>query len=169
MTCIYSNLAATLGTPTEAGTLLGNYAQILGALHAAAPQAEIVMFNIYNPLAVVPGLSGSDLLLTQYVNPAIAQLAASFSARVADTFDAINHNPSSALTSETASVCALTWMCSSYVNIHPTDLGYEAMDGALQDALYCGHGRAQTFLATVVSDSAALGVCGRSAGRSANR
>lgn len=110
-------------------TVLINYADILTQLKAAAPQAQLVVFNIYNPYALA--ITGSDALLMTYVNPAIETLAASFGAKVADAFTAINL----AYSSETASVCAMTWMCTSYTNIHPTDLGYEALAGALQDAL----------------------------------
>ncbi len=112
-------------------TVLGNYAYILGALKAAAPQAQLVVFNLYNPLALTT--PGSDQLLTQYVNPAISQLAAAFGAQVADAFTAMNHSAGSP--AEAAFVCSRTWMCSwTPGNIHPTDLGYKQMAIALLQA-----------------------------------
>ena len=88
-------------------TVLGNYAYILGALKAAAPQAQLVVFNLYNPLAL--SVPGSDALLTQVVNPAISQLAAAFGASVADAFTVMNHSAGSP--AETAFVCTRTWEC----------------------------------------------------------
>jgi lysophospholipase L1-like esterase len=119
--CIASKLPA----------VLGNYAYILGALKAAAPHAQLVVFNLYNPLALT--VPGSDQLLTQYVNPAISQLAAAFGASVADAFTAMNHSEGSP--AETAFVCSRTWECSwTPGNIHPTDLGYRQMAIALLQA-----------------------------------
>ena len=84
--CIAGGLPATLST------LISNYTVILGTLHAAAPQARLVVFNLYNPLAVA--LPGSDQLIAA-VNDAIGQLAAAFGAPVADAFSAINHKAGS--------------------------------------------------------------------------
>ncbi|MBI1378895.1 MAG: hypothetical protein GC157_15665 [Frankiales bacterium] len=120
-TCISGKLPA----------VLGNYAYILGALKAAAPRAQLVVFNLYNPLALTT--PGSDALLTQYVNPAITQLAAGFGAKVADAFTVMNHRAGSP--AEAAFVCSRTWMCSwTPGNIHPTDLGYQQMAIALLHA-----------------------------------
>lgn len=125
VTCISGELPA----------VFANYADILGQIKAAAPQAKLVLFNIYNPYALA--LPGSDGLLIGLVNPLIDQLAAVYGASVADAFTAINHNPNPIYGgSEFASVCALTWMCTfTPPNIHPTDLGYAAMEEALQAAL----------------------------------
>jgi lysophospholipase L1-like esterase len=123
-TCIASKLQA----------VLTSYAYILGALKSAAPQAQLVVFNLYNPLALT--MPGSDQLLTEYVNPAISQLAAAFGAKVADAFTAMNHGAGSP--AEAAFVCTRTWMCTWDLpkgNIHPTDLGYKQMAIALLHAV----------------------------------
>jgi lysophospholipase L1-like esterase len=121
--CIATNLPGTLSS------LIGNYTTILSKLHAAAPKAKLVVFDLYNPLAVA--LPGSDQLL-EAVNSALAQLAAGFGASVADAFGAINQKPDSLL--ERALVCVRTWECSSYRDIHPTSLGYWQLAFALQRA-----------------------------------
>jgi lysophospholipase L1-like esterase len=121
--CLGSGLPATLAT------LAGNYATILVALKTAAPQAQLVVFNLYNPLVLA--LPGSDQLLAG-VNQEIAQIAASFGATVADAFSAINHKAGSP--AEPDFVCSRTWECSSYQNIHPDDLGYKQMAIALLHA-----------------------------------
>ncbi len=122
--CIAGGLPATLST------LISNYTVILGTLHAAAPQARLVVFNLYNPLAVA--LPGSDQLIAA-VNDAIGQLAAAFGAPVADAFSAINHKAGSP--AEGVFVCLRTWECSSYQNVHPNSRGYFQMAIALLRAV----------------------------------
>ena len=115
--------------PQTIANLTYNYAVILGALKTAAPQAQFVVFNLYNPLASV--FPGSDELLS-VVNDAIAGVAASYGASVADAFSAINHVVGSP--SERDFICTRTWECSSYQDSHPTDLGYQEMAIALLHA-----------------------------------
>lgn len=123
--CVKAQLPRTLGT------LLWNYSTILRALRWAAPHAQLVVFNIYDPYANTQ----LDSLLRTVINPAISLVAVLHGARVADAFRAINYN--SNYSTEQASVCALTWMCTfNPPNIHPTDLGYEAMAGALEKAVH---------------------------------
>jgi len=124
LSCIQASLPATLAQ------LLGNYAQILTALRTAAPQAQLVLFNLYNPLAV--SVPGSDQLLTG-VNTLIDNLASAYGAQVADAFGVMNHAAGSP--AERAFLCSRTWECSSYQNIHPTDLGYQQLAVALLHAL----------------------------------
>lgn len=131
MGCLQAQLPATLHT------LASNYLVILGALHKAAPHARLVVFNLYNPLAL--SLPGSDALITEYVNPTIAQVAAEFgratgaSVSIADAFSVMNHSTGSP--AETAFVCTRTWECTTYANIHPTTLGYKQMAIALLHAV----------------------------------
>lgn len=121
LTCIAGKLPA----------VFHNYASIVSQLRAAAPQARMVLFNIYNPYALT--IPGSDALLTTFVNPAIARLAASSGASVADAFAAINDTAGSR--AEATNVCSLTWMCAfAPPNIHPTDSGYEKLAVALKAA-----------------------------------
>jgi lysophospholipase L1-like esterase len=124
-TCI----AARVGSPTQAGTLLGNYAQILAALRQAAPNAQLVVFNFYNPEAIA--VPGSDALLAP-INAAIRQLAGAFDASVADAFRVINHRAGSP--AEDTFVCHRTWMCTAYAAIHPNQLGYHQLAIALVHA-----------------------------------
>lgn len=121
--CVEATLPATLHD------LQVNYAAILTALRAAAPSAQLVLFNLYNPLVLA--LPGSDQLLAP-VNTLIDGLAGAFGAQVADAFGVMNHAAGSP--AERAFVCTRTWECSSYQNIHPTDLGYQQMAIALLHA-----------------------------------
>lgn len=122
--CIVAKLPATLGA------LATNYGSALAHLTALAPTARLVLFNIYNPLAL--SLPASDALIGA-VNTVISQLAATFHASVADAYTAINHEAGSP--AEPAFVCSRTWECTTYKNIHPTDLGYRALTIALLHAL----------------------------------
>ena len=118
------------GLPTTMGTMAANYGRLVGTLHALAPNAKIVLFNFYNPLAL--SIPGSDAL-AQGASTVVDQVAAAFGASVADAFGAINHVAGSP--SERAFLCARTWECTSYTNIHPTDLGYQALAIALLHAV----------------------------------
>ena len=110
--------------------MAGRYGQIVGTLRALAPQAQFVLFNFYNPLALT--FPGSDQLAAA-ASGVVDQVAAAFGASVADAFGAINHVAGSP--SEKAFLCARTWECTRYANIHPTDLGYRALAVALLHAL----------------------------------
>jgi lysophospholipase L1-like esterase len=116
--------------PTALQTLATNYGILLANLRALAPGAQLVLFNFYNPLALT--LPGSDQLVAA-ANTVVDQLAAAFHASVADAFGAINHVAGSP--SEKAFVCTRTWECTSYANIHPTDLGYRQLAVALLHAV----------------------------------
>ncbi|MHB1490904.1 MAG: SGNH/GDSL hydrolase family protein [Cellulomonas sp.] len=124
-------LEACLGTglPATISTIATNYVTLLGTVKKLAPEARVVMFNLYNPLALT--LPGSDQLVG-VVNQALAGVAARAGAQVADAFRAINVTAGS--TVEKASVCLLTWECTSYANVHPNTLGYSALTWALIDA-----------------------------------
>jgi lysophospholipase L1-like esterase len=87
------------------------------------------VFNLYNPLAVM--LPGSDALLA-VVNQTLAGIADVFHAGLADAFTAINLSAGSP--AEPALICARTWECTAFHNIHPTDIGYRAMAVALLHA-----------------------------------
>jgi lysophospholipase L1-like esterase len=117
------------GLPATLATLAHNYGVILTSLQALAPDAQIIVFNFYNPLAEV--LAGSDALLA-VVNQTLAGIATAFHAGLADAFTAINLSAGSP--AEPALICARTWECTSFHNIHPTDIGYRAMAVALLHA-----------------------------------
>ncbi len=120
----------TAGVPATLATIASNYGRLLAQLTALAPNARIVLFNYYNPLAIT--LPGSDALTT-VASSVVDQLAARFHASVADAFTAINHSAGSP--AERAFLCSRTWECTSFANIHPTDLGYRALAVALLHAL----------------------------------
>lgn len=113
--CIANGLGPVLQT---IGTNLNH---ILSQLRAAAPRAEIIVMEYYNPLYV---LSPNTDAFVPAFKATIAAAAESSGARLADTFPVINHNPD--FVTEFASVCGLTGMCSPPPggDIHPNDAGY---------------------------------------------
>ncbi|TWP37041.1 SGNH/GDSL hydrolase family protein [Leekyejoonella antrihumi] len=124
LTCIETGLPGTLST------MATNLGRILATVHQLAPNAQIALFNLYNPLALA--LPGSDALIA-VVNQQLAKLATAYDARLVNAFGAINIKAGSF--AEKISVCVLTWECTSKPNIHPTTLGYFALTGALARAV----------------------------------
>lgn len=115
--------------------------KVLGELHAAAPQAEIVVLNYYDPFlaAWLTGPSGQALAtqsvdLQKALNDIIAGAAASVGAPVADVAGAF-HGTDWTMVSlpgvgevprNVATICQLTWMC-LLTDIHANDGGYAVM------------------------------------------
>jgi lysophospholipase L1-like esterase len=116
--------------PHALATLGINYGRLVAHLALLAPTAKIVLFNYYNPLALT--VPGSDSLAAA-ASDVVDQLAATFHASAADAFTAINHDAGSP--AERAFLCARTWECTSFKDIHPTDLGYRALTIALLHAV----------------------------------
>jgi lysophospholipase L1-like esterase len=87
----------------------------LGRLRAAAPDAEIVMLQYYNPLGLIDAATDGPVLL---LNQVIGSAAAAYRARVADAFPAFNGVP------QPAGLCTLTLMCTAESDIHASDAGY---------------------------------------------
>jgi lysophospholipase L1-like esterase len=112
--CVTGHLPALLN---KVGT---NLATIVATLHAASPTSEIIVLDLYNPLAV--SIPASDLFAT-YIDTTIKAAATSQGARVADVFPVFN--PSGP--AEIPTLCVLTAICTSLHDTHPTDLGYAAM------------------------------------------
>lgn len=98
---------------TTVGT---NMNLILGALRAAAPSAEIIVMEYYNPFAV---LDPSTNTIVQRLNGVLADAAAGIGGRVADAFTPFNLAPI-----EPGTLCALTLFCTSLNDVHASDLGY---------------------------------------------
>ncbi|TME44588.1 MAG: SGNH/GDSL hydrolase family protein [Chloroflexi bacterium] len=94
-----------------------NMGAILTALRAAAPSAEIIVMEFYNPYAfAVPGSNTSAELL----NSVLASDAALARGRVADAF-----TPFNLASLEPGTLCALTFVCTPPLNdIHASDPGY---------------------------------------------
>ena len=117
--------------------------QALTLLHAAAPNAQIVVANYYNPFlaAYLTGPSGQALaqqsaVLQQALNAIIAAAAASVGAEVADVATAFRSTDTTPVTvpglgtvpTNVATVCGWTWMC-LLGDIHANDTGYAVMAG----------------------------------------
>lgn len=112
---------------------------ILAALRQAAPDAQIVVTNYYNPFLAVwaadPQLAQFSTVLQSRLNTAIGAAAASADATVADvaeTFRSYDWTPfdSTGLPTNVALVCRWTWMCTR-TDIHANDDGYAQIANAV--------------------------------------
>ena len=125
----------------EFGKVATNVYLILSQLHAAAPNAQIVLVGIYDPYPTTLPSPGADKDLAEF-NTVLAGVAA----KVPDTSFANPEplfNPSlitgQAESTDLPTICALTAMCpggtfnplSPKADIHPTTLGYAVMAGVL--------------------------------------
>jgi len=119
--CSFDSTCIATGLPGVLETVGTNLSRTLAELRAAAPRAEIIVMQYYNPLYVVA--PSTDALVSQ-LNSVIAAAAAPSGARLADAFPVINQNP--AFPSEGAAVCGLTGMCFPPPggDIHANDAGY---------------------------------------------
>lgn len=118
-----------------------NLPTILQQLHAAAPNAKIIVLNYYNPFLAeyLLGAKGqaiakaSETLATAF-NGEIADAAKTINAPVVDIAKAFLSNADTpmvttsygSLPTNVARICTWTWMCSKQ-NIHPNDAGYTLM------------------------------------------
>lgn len=111
----------------------------LGALRAAAPDAQIVVTDYYNPFLAAwsadPGLAQLSSVLQDQLNGQIVAAAAGVDAEVADVAGAFSSDvwapaPGSGLPTNVAVICSWTWMCRQ-TDIHANDLGYAAIAGAV--------------------------------------
>lgn len=104
--------------PVVINNIATNLGDILSQLRAAAPDAEIITFTHYD----VASLFDPRLLpLKQAFNAVVVSSAATSSTRVADVFGAFNKGP------QPATLCALTFICTSLQDSHPSDLGYQVI------------------------------------------
>lgn len=107
------------GAPAVLSGVATNLTQILTALRQTAPRSEIIVLQLYNPLAVV---DPSTNALTQALNGVIAAAAATVQARVADSF-----TPFNLVQPQPQTLCALTLFCTALHDIHPSDAGYRVI------------------------------------------
>jgi lysophospholipase L1-like esterase len=114
------------GLPSVIATLVANYTEILSRLRAVAPQAVLLVVQLYNPLAIVD--PASNILLPP-INDAIASVAQSFNAALANPFPGINLAPP-----QPETLCDLTLICTPLMDIHLSDAGYEFVGGLLFQA-----------------------------------
>jgi lysophospholipase L1-like esterase len=117
-------------------------ATILGALCAAAPQAEIVVLGLYNAFpTVLPG--GGQT--TRDLNGVLRTAAVKFGPRFADPLGVFNPSAFSGASEATdiAVICVLTNMCpggivnpgSPAADVHPTNAGYSELARRIAIAL----------------------------------
>ncbi len=100
----------------QACELSANMAQILLTLRAASPTSTIVVLQLYNPFAV---LSSASTQVVGALNSALASAAAVAGARLANAYVPFN-----TWKPQPQVLCALTNMCGSQPDIHPTHAGY---------------------------------------------
>ena len=116
--------------------------QVLAQLHAAAPDARLVVVNYYNPFlaAYLTGAAGQALAqqsvaLQAALNAILAASAATVGADVADVSTAFRSTVTTPVTvpalggsvpTNVATICAWTWMC-QLGDIHANDAGYAVM------------------------------------------
>jgi lysophospholipase L1-like esterase len=113
-----SNLGCIIaGAGSVTAQLAANYAEILTRLRAVAPRAEILVVQLYNPLALFAPATNAFL---EQINGAIAFVAQEFGAIVANPFPGIDLAPPQPQT-----LCALTLICTPLADIHLSDLGYQ--------------------------------------------
>ena len=115
---------------------------VLAQLHAAAPDARLVIVNYYNPFlaAYLTGAAGQALAqqsvaLQAALNAILAASAATVGADVADVSTAFHSTVTTPVTvpalggpvpTNVATICAWTWMC-QLGDIHANDTGYAVM------------------------------------------
>jgi lysophospholipase L1-like esterase len=112
--------------PGQLEQLQANINNILASLRAAAPNAEIIVLQLYNPYAAV---NPTTDLFVQAANKAIAIDAAANRAYVANAFKVFN-----ASGKQPHRLCKLTGFCTSLRDIHPSPAGYLRLAQTYWDA-----------------------------------
>lgn len=113
--------------PGVLASLAQNYSITLARLRSRAPDAEIVVLGLYNPLALLDGGTPSNTL-TALFNQVIESVATANRARFANPFPAFNLGP------QPATLCTLTLMCTPFTDIHASDAGYAVLADLLWQA-----------------------------------
>jgi lysophospholipase L1-like esterase len=116
--------------PGAISQLTANLATILHRVRAAAPDAEIIVTGAYSPY--LGQYAVADPLI-QALNTAMAATSVDARARFADPFPTFN--PQGDPATETATLCALTLLCTQG-DSHPSDAGYQA----IADEVYAASG-----------------------------
>ncbi len=110
------------GAPAAIAAYQARLTSILRLLRAFAPGAEIIIVGAYDP--DVGSFAFADPLYTA-LNQAQQAAAATVRARFANPFPVFN--PQGDDTAETATICALTFICANGGDGHPSDAGYRAL------------------------------------------
>lgn len=92
-----------------------------------APAGDLHILNYYNPFAKDCSNSGQ---FVRILNSHIAADAAKFRIPVVDIYSAFGGDSGTA-----GNLCAYTWMCSSFHDIHPTNKGYTVIAKAVEASL----------------------------------
>jgi lysophospholipase L1-like esterase len=100
---------------TSIAAVGANLDKALGELRAAAPNAEIIVMQYYDPFAFG---QPSSIGITTLLNQAITTAAARHGARLADALTPFNLTPP-----EPATLCGLGPFC-PLSDVHPNDTGY---------------------------------------------
>ena len=113
------------GAPAMLGNLAANVDETLDRLTAAAPSADIIVLEYYNPYFVAdPSTDGIVLA----INNTIASVASDYNqVDTVDSFTPINGGG-------VAGVCTYTNFCTPYVDIHTNDAGSELLSDLFWDA-----------------------------------
>lgn len=101
--------------------LYGRVGTILAKLRAAAPDAEILLLQPYDPLAKE---QPATVDATRALDARLATVAKAHRVNAVDGFTPINIDPPSG-----QDICSLTFYCSKR-DVHPTDLGYQLLGNA---------------------------------------
>jgi lysophospholipase L1-like esterase len=120
--------------------LAGNLQQVLSKAHAAAPDADILVTNYYNPYLALyfvdPALAQITTGLQAALNNTIAAVTAPYGSTVdvATAFQSIDTTMVNGVPTNVGVICRLTWMCSRN-DIHANDAGYELIGETVAAAL----------------------------------
>jgi hypothetical protein len=117
--CVFAVLPGILARVGE------NLSEVLGRLRSAAPDAEILLLQLYNPLEVP--FPGSNVLATS-LNQVIGNVAAAHRARTANAFPSFN-----LAAPQPGTLCALTLIC-TLGDIHASDAGYRVIADLMFEA-----------------------------------
>ena len=145
--CGFGGLKTSCTKPALA-TLSDNLPQITSRLRAAAPDAEVVVLNYYDPFLVLDlvgssGLGQKSVTELAKVNAAIASSAGASGARVADVAAAFQTTVTTPVTvkdlgrvpTNLARILTWTWMAPPRFDFHANDVGYSVMARAVQKQL----------------------------------
>lgn len=100
-------------------TVGANYVTALSQIRTALPQAQVLMPGFYNPYPAGTTLSPLGDLAVSALNTVIQNEATAFGGTYVDFFTPIEGHQAT-----------LTWIASSYQDIHPNDAGYAALGAA---------------------------------------
>ncbi|WP_162891285.1 SGNH/GDSL hydrolase family protein [Aeromicrobium sp. A1-2] len=112
----------------------------LAKIHAAAPDARIVVTNYYNPYLALyftnPALAQQTSGLQMALNSTIATVTAPYGTTVdvASAFQSYDTTVVGGVPTNVSRICTLTWMC-SLNDIHANDDGYALIGATVAAAL----------------------------------